>query len=541
MATPNKGRAGKGATKNGDAAKGEEQMKEAAARTNWDGPATARPALKVLVVSPEIFPLAKTGGLADVAGSLPLALRGLGCDVRVAMPLYRKVRVPASEIATFDVPMGPKFLDTVRCAMPAGKEPGKGPVWEVTATAVVKQAALGAGVPAYLVENRALFDRDSLYGYGDDMARFGFFSRAVLEFLDRGEWKPDVIHCNDWQSAMVPTCLKLFYKPAGRLVGVGTLLTVHNLEYQGNFDRSAIDVLGLGWGLYNMEGIEFYGQVSLMKAGILYSDMVNTVSEMYAREIQTPEYGARLDGVLRANSAKVRGILNGLDYDVWDPEKDDALEQRFGTRSAGLRQKNKAALQRSLGLREDPGAFLLGFIGRLAVQKGIDILVPAIGEMLDMGCQLVALGTGDDYYMQKMAQIADADRERLSVMLKFDDRMARQIYGGCDAFLMPSRYEPCGLGQMISFRYGAVPIVRRTGGLADTVTDASVSEEGTGFVFNEYSTEGLVSAVMRARNAYSERHRWNALIMKGMAQDFSWRASAGKYLDTYREISRRVS
>ena len=474
---------------------------------------------KVLLVSPEIHPLAKTGGLADVAGSLPLALRELGCDIRVVMPRYRKVTAPAHYLCDFPVPMG------------------KG----ITETAVVKEATLGREVPAYLIENYRYFDRDLLYGYGDDAERFGFFCRAVLEMFGRLGWTPEVIHCNDWQSALIPTFLKFRYRPAGKLTGIGTLFTIHNMEYQGGFPPSVLDMLDLGWELFRPEDIEFYGSVNLMKAGILYSDLVSTVSEGYAREIQTPEYGGRMDGILVANSAKLRGILNGLDYNVWDPEKDQALEARFNIRSSGLRARNKAALQTELGLEQDPEAFLVGFVGRLTIQKGVDIFVPAVPEILGAGVQLAVLGSGDEHYQDMMKRIAGEDPAHLKVVIGFDDRLARRIYSACDAFLMPSRYEPCGLGQMISFRYGAVPIVRRTGGLADTVTDASVSEEGTGFVFNEYSTEGLVSAVMRARNAYSERHRWNALIMKGMAQDFSWRASAGKYLDTYREISRRVS
>jgi starch synthase len=528
MSDSRKGKAGKAGAGNG-------------AKDRQAAPARSGP--KVLIVSPEIVPLAKTGGLADVAGSLPLALKGLGCDVRVAMPMYKNVIAAARPLAELDIPMGRAFIEITRelkgnvaTEKTRVVYPGK----EVSAKAVIMEAALRNDLPAYLIANPGYFGRDQLYGYPDDVERFGFFSRAVLEMPGSIGWTPDVIHCNDWQSAMVPTYLKLFYKPAGRLTGVGTLLTVHNMEYQGNFDRSAIDVLGLGWELFNMEGVEFWGQVSMMKAGILYSDMVNTVSENYAREIQTPEFGGRMDGVLKANAEKVRGILNGIDYDMWDPSKDDALDNKFNIRSVGLRPRNKAALQRELGLKQDPQALLLGFIGRLAVQKGLDILVPAIPDILCMGCQLVALGTGDDHYMKKMAEIAGTDPERLSVILKFDDRTARRIYGGCDAFLMPSRYEPCGLGQMISFRYGAVPLVRKTGGLADTVKDALMHEDGTGFIFEDYSTDALSETVRKAREVYADDARWKAITLQGMRQDFSWNASAGKYLDLYREVIRRA-
>ena len=501
------------------------------------------PGPKVLIVSPEIVPLAKTGGLGDVAGSLPLALRSLGCDVRVAMPLYKMVKAPSRPLAELDVPMGRAYIDVIKevrdgrvQAMPKVVYPGK----DVSARAQIRVASLKECVPAYLIDNPGFFDRDFLYGYPDDVARFGFFSRAVLEMLDRIGWTPDLIHCNDWQSAMVPTYLKLFYKPAGRFTGMGTVFTIHNMEYQGNFDRSAIDILGLGWELFNMEGVEFWGQVSLMKAGILYSDMVNTVSDGYSREIQTPEFGGRMDGVLRTASGKLRGIVNGIDYDFWDPEKDAALDNRFGVASVGLRPRNKAALQRELGLKEDPDALLLGFIGRLSAQKGLDILVPAIQDILCMGCQLVALGTGDDYYMKKMTEIAGSDPERLSVMLRFDDRMARRIYGGCDSFLMPSRYEPCGLGQMICGRYGSVPVVRKTGGLADTVRDAILYEDGTGFLFDDYSTDALTEAVRRAGEVHRDRERWNAIVVQGMRRDFSWKASAVKYLELYRETMKRA-
>jgi starch synthase len=469
---------------------------------------------RVLLVSPEIQPLAKTGGLADVAGSLPLALRELGCDVRVAMPRYRKVTASSNYLCDFPVPMG------------------KG----ISETAVVKEAILGPDVPAYLIENYRYFDRDALYGHGDDAERFGFFCRAVLEMFGRIGWTPEVIHCNDWQSALIPTYLRFRYRPAGRLANVGTLFTIHNMEYQGVSPPSVLDILDLGRELFTPQDLEFYGAVNLMKAGILFSDMVNTVSEGYAREIQTPEYGGRLEGVLAANAGKLRGILNGLDYNVWNPERDQALEARFSAQSGALRARNKAALQRQLGLEEDPAAFLVGFVGRLTIQKGVDIIVPAVPKLLRAGIQLAVLGTGDEHYQEMMKRIAGEDPAHLKVIIGFDDRLARRIYGGCDAFLMPSRYEPCGLGQMISFRYGAVPVVRHTGGLADTVTDASVSDAGTGFVFNEYSTEALVGAVERAMQAFSDRPRWGALVMRGMSQDFSWRASAGKYLDTYREI-----
>jgi starch synthase len=490
-------------TDGGDAVKGEPEARPPA------GP-------RVLLVSPEIHPLAKTGGLADVAGSLPLALRELGADIRVAMPRYRKVAASANYLCDFPVPMG------------------KG----ITETAVVKEAQLGQDVPAYLVENYRYFDRDALYGHGDDAERFGFFSRAVLEMFGRIGWTPDVIHCNDWQSALIPTYLKFRYRPAGRLKEVGTLFTIHNMEYQGGCPPSTLDILDLGWEFFTPRDVEFFGAVNLMKAGILYSDMVSTVSEGYAREIQTPEYGGRLEGVLAENAGKLRGILNGLDYNVWNPDKDAALEARFSARSAALRARNKAALQRQLGLEEDPARMLLGFVGRMTIQKGVDILVPAVPAMLKMGAQLAVLGSGDEHYQDMMKRIAGEDPAHLKVVIGFDDRLARRIYGGCDAFLMPSRYEPCGLGQMISFRYGAVPIVRRTGGLADTVSDASVSDAGTGFVFNEYTTQALAGAVERAMQAYSDRPRWSALVMRGMAQDFSWRASAGKYIDTYREIMR---
>lgn len=471
---------------------------------------------RVLIVSPEINPLAKTGGLADVAGSLPLALRGLGCDVRVAMPRYRSVRASLDYVIDFAVPMGRGAIET----------------------AVVKMASLDQDVPAYLIESYRLFDRPSLYGYPDDAERFGFFCRAVLEMLERIGWVPEVIHCNDWQSAMIPTYLRLFYQPTGRHRGIGTLFTIHNVEYQGHFGPEAMETLGLPWELYRPEGVEFYGSVNLLKAGILYSDMVNTVSASYAREIQTPELGGGLDGVLRTSSHKLRGILNGLDYSLWDPERDGALEQRFSARSITLRTRNKAALQRELGLPEDAGAFLLGFVSRLTAQKGVDLLARALPELLSAGDQVVALGTGDESYMELMRQLAAQHPGALRVSLKFDDRLARRIYAGCDAFLMPSKYEPCGLGQMISLRYGAVPIVRRTGGLADTVVDAS-EPDGNGFVFDGYTPDALVEAVARAREAFSDRSHWCALVARGMARDFSWKASALSYLKIYEEIIAR--
>ncbi len=475
--------------------------------------------MKILFATPEAAPYAKTGGLADVAGSLPLALAGLGHDVRVIMPRYRQVdveRFGLRHIAAFFVPLGS---------------------WKERCD--VMQASAPGNVSVYFVNKDIYFNRPELYrsphgDYHDNSERFTFFSRAVLEVCRTMGFSPDIIHCNDWQTGLVPFYLKKLYAKTAPLERARTVFTVHNLGYQGVFWHWDMRLVGAGWEDFTPEGLEFWGKINFLKAGLVYSDVITTVSRTYSREIQTPEYGHGLDGVLAKRSRDLYGILNGIDYNEWNPENDRHIPQRFGVSRPSGKSVCKKALQRlvKLPLSDAP---LLGMVTRLADQKGLDILTEALPEIMDTDAQLVILGTGEEKYHRMLTDMSGRYKGRMRALLQFDDALARAIYAGGDVFLMPSLYEPCGLGQMISMRYGTVPVVRKTGGLADTVLDYNPKRDGgTGFVFNEYSSKALAACVRRAIDAYRDRKKWGLLARSCMKQDFSWEHSADEYVKLYK-------
>lgn len=463
--------------------------------------------MNVLFASAEAYPLAKVGGLGDVAGSLPKALRALGHDVRVVLPKYGIVGDVKDDLGTFPVRIGGAALE-----------------------ARLKASAID-GVPVYLIDYPAFFDRPKVYEYEDDGKRFAFFGKAILDFLPVADWWPDAIHANDWHSALAPAFLRTTHAHEERYRQIRSVLTIHNLQHQGVFGRDLFEWTGLPPETWNPEGVEFYGQLNFLKAGIVYADRVNTVSPTYAQEIQTVEYGERLDGLLRSRAAKLSGILNGIDYDVWNPAKDPFIAQKYTKTTLEKKAKNKAALQREVNLAVDPKAPVLGIVGRVTGQKGFDILTPAMPEILGAGAQVVLLGTGEKKYEEPLAALA---RENPSFVaaLKYDEVLAHKIYAGCDFFLMPSRFEPCGLGQMISLRYGTVPVVRATGGLADTVGDVTANPKtGNGFVFETYTRDAFLDAVRRAMVFFRKGRGWTSLRRRGMATDHSWRASARAYAD----------
>ncbi len=470
--------------------------------------------LKILLVSPEVAPLAKTGGLADVAGSLPKALAARGHEVRVAMPRYRQVK----EV---------DYLTDLPVEMDGSLE-----------TAVIRQGKLPgeARIPVYLVDNYKFFYRDGMYGYSDDAARFNFFCKAVLSMLPWLEFQPDIIHCNDWQTGPIPLFLKVKHEDNPFYRETATIYTIHNLQYQGTFPHSILKTMALSEEFFVPERLEFYGQVSYMKAGILYADLVNTVSKKYALEIQTPEYGERLDGLLRKRAADLRGILNGIDYEEFDPATDRRLAVNYDADHLEKKGGNKTALQREMELpvRDVP---VLGLISRLVSQKGLDLLAAILDPLLQQDLQFVLLGSGEDYYQQLFSRYKVKYRDKMAVKIGFDPVLAQHIYAGCDIFLMPSRFEPCGLGQMISLRYGAVPVVRATGGLEDTIKDLhQYPGVGNGFSFRDYHPQALLDTINRALHVYRhEPGEWRKLMRRGMAADFSWSASAGHYEEMYRE------
>lgn len=487
--------------------------------------------MKVLFVSPEMEPIAKVGGLADVVGALPKELKNLGCDVRVVIPLYRHVKESLKRLNINAKGLRKEIAVCLDWLVFKGK---------------IKEIDLN-GVPIYLIENDDFFDREHIYStpqgdYADNDLRFGFLSIGALEIAKAINFKPDIIHCHDWQTALVPISLKWrrHIKDDPFFENLKLVFTIHNIAYQGLLGKEALDRFGLPPYLFMPQGLEFYGKVNLLKGGIIYSDMVTTVSPTYAQEIKTHEYGYGLDGVLRwisQDSNKLVGILNGIDYEAWNPETDKALYINYGIGDISGKLKNKSQLQNDLGLSTEEGKPLLGMVSRLAEQKGIDLVVDALPQIFDLGFQLVILGSGDEKYMRMLENARARYRGDLSVVFGFKDEVARRIYAGCDMFLMPSRFEPCGLGQMIALRYGSIPVVRATGGLIDTVRDyTNHKKDGNGFVFHEFSKVGFLNALTRALSVYEKREEWGELVSRVMNEDFSWQRSSREYMELYKGL-----
>ncbi|MBL7183115.1 MAG: glycogen synthase [Anaerolineae bacterium] len=474
--------------------------------------------MKILLLSSEAVPFAKVGGLADVAGSLPKALRQLGHDARLALPKYRQINEAefglTQVVESLPVPTG------------SGHE-----------LASIFESAI-EDMPAYLVGSDKYFGREEVYGYDDDGERFVFFCRAALEMLKKLGWQPDVIHCNDWHTGIIPNWLKTIYKDDPFFADTATVFTIHNLAYQGIFGPELLEFAGLAdCGLIPHPTDDGLSQVVvLMARGILFADAINAVSEKYAQEILTPEYGAGLHPILAQRQDRLFGVLNGLDYEVWNPASDRDIAVNYDVDSLDRRVENKLALQREAGLHPDPDVLLVGMISRLADQKGFDILAEASDQLMEMDLQFVLLGTGEERYHRIFANVAGKYQGQAAVFLKFDGALARRIYAGSDAFLMPSRFEPCGLGQLIAMRYGSVPIVRSTGGLADTVQGFDpTTGQGNGFAFSDHNEEALLAAVKRALETYRREDTWRTLMERGMRADFSWEVSARKYVYLYRK------
>ena len=459
--------------------------------------------LKVLLASSEVVPFAKTGGLADVAGSLPLALEELGVDVRIIMPKYASVKVAGNS------------------------------------------SKIGKGIPVYFVENDDYFDRKELYGdkfgdYKDNLDRFAFFSREALERCKAEGFAPDIIHCNDWQTALIPVYLNTTYKYDSFFAKTKVLYTIHNLAYQGLFPKEEFPKIGLDWVLFNIDYFEFYGKVNLMKAGLVYSDAISTVSPTYAKEILTQEFGCGLEGVLKTREDVLSGILNGIDYNLWSPEKDAKIFKNYSVDTLQDKYFNKESFQKEMGLKVDKNIPMFGMITRLAEQKGADFVADIIDKLLNMKAQFVLLGTGDIKYHVIFEKIAKKYPTSASISLKFDAVLAQKVYTSSDMFFIPSRYEPCGLIQIISFRYGTIPIVRQTGGLKDTVQEFDPrTGKGTGFTFIEPKSEGLFNAVKKSLQVYKDKPLWMSLVKYVMGLDYSWEASAKEYINLYKGIAKK--
>ena len=475
--------------------------------------------MRILMLSAEIWPFAKTGGLADVVGALPLALHALGHDVRVVMPHYG-------------------LIDPARFNLRKTLDPFPVPFGNASEDASLLEGKLDSDVPAYFIENKRLFDREGIYMYPDDAERFVFFSRAVLEMLKRLNWQPDIIHCHDWHTALVPNWLRTIYASDPFFTNTATVYTIHNIQYQGVFGNRVLEIAGLasyGFIAHPSVAPDLNQVVDFMARGILFADQINAVSETYAREIQTPELGERLDPILRERKDRITGILNGIDTVWYNPATDAHLAQKFDAQSLDARAANKLALQRDCGLPQNPDTPILAMVSRLTGAKGIDLVSDAIDHILEtLNVQLVVMGTGDQHYHDFFTRLRQKYPEQVAIFLTFDSDRARKIHAGADMLLMPSRSEPSGSSQMIAMRYGCIPIVRATGGLADSVEDFDARKNtGTGFAFQAYDRWAMFAAVARATQVYQAKDLWRGLQTRAMARDSSWNTAAKKYEQLY--------
>jgi starch synthase len=477
--------------------------------------------MKILFVSSEGLPYSKTGGLADVVESLPRALRDAGHEVAVLLPRYHGNKITSTLVSSVTVALG----DTLRFP------------------AIVKGPSV-AGVRYFFVDDPEFFDRAQLYGdktgdYPDNAERFAEFCRAAIEFAKR-VWLPDVIHCHDWQSALVPVLLRTQHANDPVVRSLPVVLTIHNLAFHGLFPKAALRKIGLPESLFTINALEFYGKVNFLKGGLIFADYLTTVSSRYAKEIQTPEYGAGLDGVIRDRADRLMGILNGVDYAIWSPEADTLIAQNYSVHNLDGKTVCKKELLALFRLpEEDLERPLIGIVSRFADQKGFDLIEEIAGDLMKENVVLVALGTGQPEYEKLFQDLAQKYPERVSVKIGYDNSLAHKVEAGADMFLMPSRFEPCGLNQIYSLRYGTVPIVRATGGLDDTIQNfVPKTRHGTGFKFDEYDGKALLGCIRAALKMYRDPKMWHAVQANGMAKDFSWKASAAAYVTLY-EAARR--
>ncbi|MBE6048997.1 MAG: glycogen synthase GlgA [Clostridium sp.] len=478
--------------------------------------------MKVLFVASEAAPLIKSGGLGDVAGALPKELVRKGIDARVVIPKYKGVNWKLKDKLNFNR----WFMINVS--------------WRTRYVGVFEYKY--EGVTYYLIDNEAYFNRDGLYGYFDDGERFAYFDRAVLEMLKQIDWQPDIIHCNDWQTGMIPVMLRLEYARKDLFyAGIRTVYSIHNILFQGCYDKEILpELFGYDYEPYRNKSLEFDHGVSFMKGGINYSDLISTVSNSYAEEIKTPEYGERLDGLLRCRANSLRGIVNGIDYDEFNPKNDPYIYKQFDVSTLKDKLTNKEELQKELGLYQSRTTPMIGMVTRLTSQKGIDLIVNIADRLLQQDVQLVILGTGDKHFEDHFKWLDYRYGNKVSANIKFDNALAHKIYAASDMFLMPSLFEPCGLGQLIALRYGSIPIVRETGGLRDTVQAYNQFDEtGNGFSFANFNADEMLNIIQYAIGIYYDKRQWNKIIRHAMNSDNSWSRSADAYLNMYNELSYR--
>ncbi|MFH1784627.1 MAG: glycogen synthase GlgA [bacterium] len=482
--------------------------------------------MKILVVASECVPFAKSGGLADVIGALPKHIRKRGHDVRIVLPKYKTInsrQFGLKPVRKFSVQMG-------------------GDVEQ----AQVYRSILG-NVTVYFIGNKNFFDRDELYrtsggDYHDNAQRFIFFSKAVMELAKAEAFKPRIIHCNDWQTGLIPAYIKTLYNYDSFFSETKTVYTIHNLAYQGLFPKNIMPVTGIGWDQFTPDKMEYWGQVSFMKAGLVYSDIITTVSKTYSREIQSSkEFGRGMEGVLASRFRDIYGILNGVDYEDWNPSGDTIIASNYSLKDvASGKAICKNDLARDTGLSFGEDIPFIAMISRLDPQKGFDIVVEAIESIMSLDIKFILLGRGDEIYHKTFEKISRKHPEKVSVHFTFNDSLAHKIYAGADMLLMPSHFEPCGLGQLIAFKYGTIPIVYKTGGLADTVNaHNSPKKTSKGFIFDKYTPSALLDTVKKAIEVYADKKKWKKLVNSAMRSDFSWDRPAAEYEALYKKLASR--
>lgn len=484
--------------------------------------------MRVVYLSPEVIPFAKTGGLADIAGAIPKSIQKQGVEIIVIMPLYGIIKENHYSLTKTDIQVEVRIGDKLRIG------------------SVYKGFLPDTQVPIYFLDNDQYYGRKGLYNYPgttkdyeDNSERFIFFAQAALEAIEKLKICPDIVHCNDWQTGLVPVYLKTHYAKRGYFKNTKIVMTIHNLAYQGIFWHRDMNLTGLDRSLFNWKQLEFYGKLNFLKSGIVFSDLITTVSKTYAKEIQTPEYGVGLDGVLKERAKDLYGITNGIDYTIWNPETDKFIIANYRIKDLSGKQLCKRALQSKFKLPEK-NVPIVAMITRLTAQKGLDLVVDKFQDLMKVNLQFILLGNGEQRYHKLFQDYAKAFPAKVAVKLAFDERSAHEIEAGSDIFLMPSRFEPCGLNQLYSLKYGTVPIVRSTGGLADTITDIcsriTPHKEANGFSFKKYDSDLLIATIVRAVGFFKNKIRWAELMRNGMAQDWSLERSAREYIALYKRL-----
>lgn len=474
--------------------------------------------MKVLLVASEAEPFIKTGGLGDVVGALPKYLKEYGVETTVIIPNYKGIKEQLKNnfnfIKSFNITVG----------------------WRESYCGIFQYEL--DEINFYFIDNERYFFRDNLYGYFDDGERFAYFDRAVLEVIKQIDYKPDIIHCNDWQTGMIPVLLELQYKNDNFYKDIKTVFSIHNLAFQGNYDPNILgELFGYDMEPFNNGSLNHFGAASFMKGAINYAHKVSTVSKTYAHEIQTHQYGETLDGLLREKNFKLNGIVNGIDYEVYDPKKDEFIFFNYDVNNLENKLKNKLELQKELGLPRREDVPILAIVSRLTNQKGMDLIVGIADRLLQKDIQLVVLGTGDYGYEEHLKHFQGCYRDKVSANIRFSNELAHKIYAGADIFLMPSLFEPCGLGQLIALRYGTIPIVRETGGLKDTIQPYNqYTNQGNGFSFTNYNANELLGIIDYSLKWYEDKKRWNQLIKNAMNSDNSWSKAAKEYKNLYEHL-----